>query len=79
MTAAGSPGHGGQSALMGVLFKEYEQGRERIKQKEASLQPTLDAGRFSSAARGYAEVLRSHLQKENEILFPLADKTLNPE
>ncbi len=79
MTAAGSPGHGGQGASVGDLLKEHEQGRERIKQMEASLQPKLDAARFSSAARGYAEVLRSHIQKENEILFPLADKTLSPE
>ncbi len=76
LTAAGTPGQG---VSVGDLLKEHEQGRERIRQMEASLRPTLDAARFSSAARRYAEVLRSHIQKENDILFPLADKTLSAE
>ena len=76
LTAAGTPSPG---ASVGDLLKEHEQGRERINQMEASLQPTLDAARFSNAARGYAEVLRSHIQKENEILFPLAEKSLSPQ
>lgn len=61
------------------LLKEHEQGREKIRQMQASLQPTLDAAQFSSAARGYADVLRSHIQKENDVLFPLAEKALSPQ
>lgn len=66
-------------ASVGELLKEHEQGRERIRQMQASLQPTLDAGKFLSAARAYAELLRSHIEKENDILFPLAEKKLSPE
>lgn len=76
MTATGTPAPG---ASVGDLLKEHEQGRERIRQMQASLQPTLDAGKFSSAARAYAELLGSHIQKENDILFPLAEKTLSPQ
>ncbi len=40
------------------------------------MHPTLDPARFTSAARGYA-VLRTHIDKENNILFPMAEKALS--
>lgn len=76
MTAAGIQDEGGP---VGAMLNEHAQGREWIRQMDASLQPTLDAARFSSAARGYTELLRSHIQKENEILFPMAEKALTPQ
>ncbi len=76
MTAAGVPDQGGP---VGAMLSEHAQGREWIRQMDASLQPSLDAARFSSAAHGYTDLLRSHIKKENEILFPMAEKVLSPE
>jgi hemerythrin-like domain-containing protein len=73
LTAAGIPEQGGP---VGVMLHEHAQGREAIAQMEASLHPTLDLARFTSAARGYADLLRAHIDKENTILFPMAEKAL---
>jgi len=34
---------------------------------------------FVQAARAYIDLLRQHIQKENQILFPLADQRLTAE
>lgn len=74
LTAAGISLQGGP---VGVMLHEHAQGREAIAQMEVSLHPTLDPARFSSAARGYADMLRAHIDKENNILFPMAEKALS--
>ena len=75
LIAAGSPRRGGPVA---VMLAEHEQGRvftramrraaEQLAQGDASA-----AGAVTSSALGYAALLRSHIQKEEGILFPLAD------
>ncbi len=35
------------------------------------------AGRWSSAARGYVQLLREHIYKENNILFVMAERMLS--
>ena len=64
-----------------VMLSEHEQGRAFIRQlRESALR--LQAGDRSAAsdvslsARGYAELLRQHIQKEDLVLFPMADRVI---
>ena len=67
---------------IGVMLAEHEQGRAYVRAMAEA------AGRYSkgdrSAAplliqngRGYVGLLRQHIAKENDILFPMADKILS--
>ena len=78
MTAAGLPK---QSGPIGVMLAEHEQGRAFTRgMRDAASR--LAAGDSSARAdvvinaRGYAALLRQHIQKENSILFPLADQVI---
>ena len=67
---------------IGVMLFEHEQGRALIKEmgdaSEAYSQGQTDAGElWAQAARGYIELLRSHIMKENNILFMMADRLLS--
>ncbi len=78
LTAAGLPAQGGP---VGVMLAEHVEGRARIKEMEAAVSRTgtVDAAGFTRAARGYAELLRAHIAKENAMLFPTADRILSQE
>ena len=76
MVAAGVPE---QNGPVGALLDEHAQGREWIRTMEASLQPALDAAAFTRAAAAYSALLQAHIRKENEMLFPMAEKLLSPE
>jgi hemerythrin-like domain-containing protein len=78
MENAGIPRQGGP---IGVMLAEHEQGRafirqmtesaERFSQGDASAKaPLIDA------VRGYSDLLRSHINKEDNVLFPMADAAL---
>lgn len=74
MKRHGAPPSGG---AIEVMLDEHEQGRGYVRQlREAAKR--LDAGdgdaasRVIAAARGYAVLLRDHIAKEDEMLFPLA-------
>jgi hemerythrin-like domain-containing protein len=58
------------------MLREHAEGRRWIQEMESSIQPTLDGGRFTAAAQGYGELLRAHIQKENNVLFPMAERAL---
>lgn len=73
LVAAGVPDQGGP---VGVMLDEHAQGRRWIAQMDASLGPTLDPERFGQAARGYRALLQAHIRKENEVLFPMAERLL---
>lgn len=62
-----------------MLRKEHEEGRRWIAEMSAALEPVLNAAAFTRAARGYTELLRTHIGKENEVLFPMAERVLSPE
>lgn len=66
MIKAGAPSEGGP---IDVMLDEHEQGRALIQAMAASAEPAVRAAR----AREYAHLLRAHIDKENGILFPLAD------
>jgi hemerythrin-like domain-containing protein len=64
---------------IGAMLQEHAQGREWISKMTQSLDPALDPAEFVSAARGYADLLRAHIQKENDVLFPTAERILTSE
>jgi hemerythrin-like domain-containing protein len=69
LVKAGIPEKGGP---IGVMLAEHIQGRAFIAEMAAG----LDRERFIGAAEGYANLLRSHIQKENSVLFPSAERVL---
>lgn len=84
MEKAGILNEGGP---IGVMLREHELGRERIRGMKAALERagTRDSITSDGAAReafareasGYIELLRQHIEKENEILFPMGEKALS--
>jgi len=81
MTESGVPQHGGP---VGVMLEEHDQGREYL--REVGLGIDALAGGDEAARRkildngwAYVELLGAHIHKENEILFPLADRVIGPE
>lgn len=72
LVKAGIPdGEGGPIA---VMLEEHGRGRGLIQAMESGDPP----GRASNA-RLYVQLLRAHIDKENGVLFPLADGVLEPE
>lgn len=73
LTAHGIPNQGGP---VGVMLKEHEEGRKYI----AAMSKALEAQvllEFKQAASGYRDLLRNHIEKENQVLFVMADKVLD--
>jgi hemerythrin-like domain-containing protein len=64
---------------IGVLLSEHETGRGHVRAMAEAL-PNLRHGDSGAAAnlRGHSdafrELLRAHIQKENDVLFPMADR-----
>jgi len=80
MEAAGLPHDAGPIAIM---LQEHAQGRELVSVMREALDK-LDAStearrRFVDAATWYRDHLAQHIQKENQVLFRLAEQVLSPE
>ena len=73
MVRAGIPEQGGP---IGVLLGEHAQGRQLVRDMEAAIASNMDRVKLAGAARGYASLLRVHIQKENMIFFPMAERVL---
>ncbi|MBP9041302.1 MAG: hemerythrin domain-containing protein [Anaerolineaceae bacterium] len=74
MVAAGVPESGGP---IGVMLQEHAEGRRLIGEMTLAMAGETDVERLSKAARDYAILLRGHIQKENTVLFPMADRVLD--
>ncbi len=77
----GIPREGGP---VGVMLDEHEEGRALVRQMAgavAEIQSGHADGRihWAMAARAYAQLLREHIFKENNFLFPMAERVLTPE
>jgi hemerythrin-like domain-containing protein len=64
-----------------AMHLEHEQGRAHVRVMEAAAQAALagDTGRVAelvASARAYAALLRGHIDKEDQILYPLAERVL---
>lgn len=74
----GMPTHVGPVA---VMLSEHEQGRAEIARLANAIQRSKagDDGcvdEFATHARAYVELLRDHIAKENNVLFPMAEGML---
>jgi len=68
-----------------VMLSEHEQGRkftramrasaEQLQAGDPSARATLVAS-LTANARGYAALLRQHIQKEDQVLFPMAGRII---
>jgi len=70
-----------ESGPIGVMLFEHDEGRALIRQMEESAQAyargTVGSGaRWATAAHGYVALFNAHISKENNVLFPLADRLL---
>ena len=71
---AGIPEKGGP---IGVMLSEHVEGRKFIKDMDNAIASTPDYEAFAAAARHYSSLLQNHIQKENSVLFPMAEQTLD--
>ena len=67
---------------LAVMSQEHEQGRDLLRQMSVASvgvqHDTAGAGlRWARAASAYTELLRSHIFKENNILFAMAERALS--
>ncbi|MGI6413211.1 MAG: hemerythrin domain-containing protein [Syntrophomonadaceae bacterium] len=69
----GIPKDGGP---VGVMLHEHVQGREYIEQMSRSISEKSIEG-FNSAAVLYRNLMGQHIEKENKVLFMMADKVIN--
>lgn len=77
----GLPRYGGP---IGVMLAEHDEGRGFVQLMaeavEAYGRGLAEAGpSWARAACGYASLLRAHIDKENNVLFPLAENFLTPD
>ncbi|MGB5137147.1 MAG: hemerythrin domain-containing protein, partial [Candidatus Zixiibacteriota bacterium] len=73
-----------ESGPVGMMLHEHELGRALVKQMAdnivgASKGDEASLSSYINGAVGYVQLLRAHIQKEDGILFPLADDMLSDE
>ncbi len=73
LIARGIPNEGGP---IGVLLLEHKQGREYISLMNKSLE-SKGLINFKTNAIKYRDLMRNHIDKENNALFVMADKVLD--
>jgi len=70
----------GEVGPIAVMLREHEDGRAHVrKMAELSRQKMTKKVRegLVEAARGYVELLSQHIQKEDNILYPMAEQMLS--
>lgn len=78
MERAGMPRTSGP---LGVMLAEHERGRafvrgiaEALKEYRSGVRPMPPS--FGANLRGYSNLLNQHIEKENMVLFPMAEKLI---
>jgi hemerythrin-like domain-containing protein len=79
MEAHGIPNEGGP---IGMMLMEHEEGRSFVRAMSAAIsliEAKNEAAKESllSSAQGYCRLLREHIQKEDDILFRMADEVIS--
>ena len=78
-------GEVGNSGLLKTIFEEHAEGRHLLQLAARDLPQAKSCGFPSYVAgvtanlKAYIELLRTHIDKEDNVLFPLADRLLTPE
>ena len=70
-----------QNSPVAAMLLEHEQGRVFVRAMEEAAQAALRGepgqdGVIAANALGYLELLREHIAKEDEILYPLAERLI---
>lgn len=81
MVAHGFPREGGPIA---VMLDEHDRGRAHVGVLAEKAQPggawdDGDRAAIGEAAHAFSELLRAHIQKEDGVLYPMAEQHLPPE
>lgn len=81
MEAHGIPSEGGP---IGMMLMEHEEARSYVRAMFAAIsliEARNEAAKESllSSAQAYCRLLREHIQKEDEVLFRMADEVISPE
>jgi len=68
---------------VGVMLAEHQEGRDltaamRLATRQLQAGDPTARRDLATAARRYAALLRAHIAKEDEVLFPLADRVIPP-
>jgi hemerythrin-like domain-containing protein len=71
MIEAGLPKETGP---ISVMLTEHEQGRTLVAAMAGAVHPEIKPLEFSKAATAYITHLTAHIDKENTVLFPMADR-----
>ena len=78
MEKAGIPRQGGP---IGVMLMEHEMGRNFVKGMAEGLElyekDSTSYAKFVENARGYVKLLSNHIDKEDNILYPMADSRIS--
>lgn len=72
-------GIGATAGPVGIMLEEHEEGRGYVKAMADCLTSQGPRAPLAEHARAYLRLLREHIQKEEEILFEMADSVLPPE
>jgi hemerythrin-like domain-containing protein len=72
---------GKEGGPIGVMLAEHRQGRELVGAMRAAMTKyrqgeAAAANRFSEAAKAYIDLLNRHIEKENNVLFSIAERHL---
>lgn len=70
-----------ENSPIAAMLMEHDQGRAYVRAMEAAAQDaltgkTVDMTALSRNAMAYVELLREHISKEDEILYPLAERVI---
>ena len=76
MERAGIPNENGP---IGQMLLEHGEGRKLIAAMSAAIDGVYDVHDFAAAASAYSKLLRAHIEKENNVLFPMGDRKLPAE
>ena len=68
---------------IGQMLLEHTQGRAAVKKMDEAIPGAAEGDpaaleAFRKGAREYIDLLRAHIRKEDECLFPMADQVLSP-
>ncbi len=72
-------GVSGEVGPIAVMLREHEDGRAHVRRIAALSEGALDkndSAELIKHSRGYVELLTQHIQKEDHILYPMANQVL---
>ncbi len=75
MIAAGQPAENGPISDM---LSDHAQGRTLVAAMASATEPVMSPTTFAQAATAYTDHMRAHIETENTVLFPMADRIIAP-